>query len=717
VSDAGTRLHPIHDCLERHRLSAVTSRRVLCPSPSPGAIEPGPPPSFSIVIPAYQAAATIGEAVESALSQTLPPVEVVVCDDGSTDDIEAALAPFREEIVVIRQKNGGEGAAKAAATEVATGDFVALLDADDVYLPERLEAFAELAASRPDLDLLTTDAFLESDGCVVRRCYADGWEFETENQRLEILRRNFVFGSAAVRRARLLDVGGFDRTLRFVADWDLWIRLILTGSRTGLIDEPLYRYRVGPTALSAQRAGLVRGSVAVLERAARRPDLTPEERRMAEETIATKRVELARLELDEALVGNGPAVRERAARVLRTPRSSSRTRAKAAVAIVMPAVASRLRRRRPQGWTGAGATFVRAEAALRLVAYTDAEQIGGAEISLGHLLAGLDPRLEVAVLGVDQRVVSFVAGRRPETKGHCVRPVRWKYDLRGILVHVQALRRLRPRLVHVNLKSPWDCTWGILAALILRVPFVLVEQSLYPDTGRLRRAFARFAAKRAAAVVGVGERSARQLERMLDLSPGRARTIYNGVPVADFENPPAPPTTPVVGCVGRLDREKAYDTLLRALPDLDATVVIVGEGPERPRLERLADELGIAQRVRLPGWNDEPRRLLSSFTVFCLPSRPGTESFPLTIVEAMLAGLPVVATSVGSVSEAVVDGETGVLVPPDDPAALAGALRRLLGDSDLRESLGKRGRELALARFTAEHMVESFERLYRELAP
>jgi len=693
----------------------VTEPRFQCPPPLHGTVEAGAQPTFSIAIPAYQAAATIGEALESALSQTLPAADVVVCDDGSTDDLEPALAPFRDRVVLLRQENGGEGAAKATATEAATGDFVALLDADDAYLPDRLEAFAELAAARPDLDVLTTDAYLESEGRVVRRCYAEGWRFEVADQRREILRRNFVFGSAAVRRERLLAVGGFDRTLRFVADWDLWIRLILTGSRVGLVDEPLYRYRVGPTALSAQRPALVRGSVEVLERAARRADLSADERRVVGVTISSKRAELARLELDEALAGDGTDVRRRGVRALREASLPVRTRAKAALAVVAPATASRLQGRRPHGWTGAGATFVRAQRGSRLVVYTDAEQVGGAEIVLGHVLGALDAGFEVGVLGVDQRVVSFLTDRRPGAEGQVVPPVRRKHDLRGIGAHVRALRRLEPELVHVNLKSPWDGTYGILAALVLRVPFVLVEHSLYPDTGRLRRRFARFAARRAAAVVGVGERSARVLERLLDLPPGRVRTIHNGVPEAAAEDAPWAPGRPVVGCIGRLDREKAHDTLLRALAELDASAVVVGDGAERERLARLAEELGIAERVRFTGWSDDPRRLLSSFTVFCLPSRPGTESFPLTVLEAMLAGLPVVATTVGSVGEAVLDGETGLLVPPDDPAALAAALRRLLGDPELAMSMGRRGREVARERFAVDRMVERYEQLYREV--
>jgi glycosyltransferase involved in cell wall biosynthesis len=690
-------------------------RRIRAPEPA-GPVEPCDVPTFSVVIPAYNAAATIGEAVESALTQTLPPREVVVCDDGSTDDLDASLASHRDRIVLIRKENGGEGSAKDAASRHANGDFVVVLDADDAFLPERLEALAELARARPDLDILTTDAFLESEGRVVRRSYTDDWRFEVEDQRRAILERNFVFGAAAIRRDRLLAVGGFNPSLRYAADWDLWIRMILSGSRAGLVDEPLYRYRIGPTALSARRASLVGGFVTVLERAAAGSDLTPEERRTVERSIAARRQELARLELDEVLAADkGAPVRARARAVLRERGLPARAWLKATLALAAPRLAARVQARRRAGaWVGAGGTLVLARPLVRLVAYTDSEEIGGAEVSLGHVLAGLGPAYDVTVMGVNESVIAWLGARRPGARTCLVAPVRRKYDLRGALAHVRAMRRLRPAIAHVSLNTPWACPYAILASFLVRARVVLVEQSLFPDEGRLRRGFARVAGRRAAAVVAVGDHSAREIERLVGLELGSVRTIRNGVPDLSPEPPPAPRPGSVVGSVGRLDPEKGYETLVLALPALpEATALLVGGGPDRVRLERLAAELGVADRLAITGWTDEARRHLPLFTVFCLPSR--NESFPLTVVEAMLAGLPVVATDVGSVSEAVLEGETGLLVPRDDPHALANALRRLIDDPPLRASMGLRGRELALERFTAEQMVAGFERLYEEI--
>ncbi len=171
---------------------------------------------------------------------------------------------------------------------------------------------------------------------------------------------------------------------------------------------------------------------------------------------------------------------------------------------------------------------------------------------------------------------------------------------------------------------------------------------------------------------------------------------------------------PIVGAIGRLEPQKGFDLLIRAMQQLEGvTLVLVGEGSERGPLEQLARDVGVAERVVWEGWSDRARTYLGAFDVFALPSR--FEGFPLVVLEALLARSAVVAADVGSVAEAVRHEETGLLVPPDDPAALAAALRRLFADPDLRRRLGEQGRRLVLERFTADHMTRGFERLYAEL--
>lgn len=303
-------------------------------------------PTFSIVIAAYQAAETIAEAVDSALAQTHLPLEVIVCDDGSTDETPSALARYGRTIQVIRQPNAGEAAAKNAGVRAAQGEYIAILDADDLYLPKRLERLAALATQRPDLDILTTDAEIEVDGTVVRRCYDESWPFEVVDQRRAILERNFVFGLAAVRRSRLLEVGCFDERLRHATDWDCWIRMILSRSQVGLVAEPLARYRLRAGSLSAQRGALLEGRAAVLERAAAGGALSASERSEVVHRAAASRRAAAIARTHDALVAGAHDARARASSVARDRANPLSTRVRAAAAAVAPGFCGMLLRRR-----------------------------------------------------------------------------------------------------------------------------------------------------------------------------------------------------------------------------------------------------------------------------------------------------------------------------------------------------------------------------------
>jgi hypothetical protein len=331
----------------------VGDLRFLAP-PGPD-VDQGPAPTFSVIVAAYQVADVIGDALDSIRSQTLRPLEVIVCDDGSTDALEDALAPYREEIVFARTSHGGEASAKNAAAARASGDFVVILDADDAFLPKRLEALAELAQLRPDLDILTTDAYLVADGRRVRRNYDRSWPFEVSDQRRAILQRNFVFGHAAVRRERLLEHGGFDESVLWTTDWELWLRLILAGSRAGCVDEPLALYRLRESSLTAQRRDLLLGKLATLEKARSNPELREEERPVLEHSLAAYRRELGLIDLRDSLAAGSPDGRRQALALLRTPGQALRLRFKLAAMAAAPTVAGRLFRRRAKGsWVGAG---------------------------------------------------------------------------------------------------------------------------------------------------------------------------------------------------------------------------------------------------------------------------------------------------------------------------------------------------------------------------
>ena len=308
---------------------------------------PQPRVTFSVITAAYEAAATIGAAVESVLRQTYPALEMIISDDGSTDSIAEALEPFKADVTVVSNPHRGPGATRNAALRVASGDFVVILDADDVYEPRRLEALAGLIQRRPELDIATTDAFLERNGNVVGRFYNESFPFPEEKQRGEILRRCFLF-APAVRRERIDAIGGFDESAEVVPaeDWDCWIRLVLDGARAGVVQEPLVRYRLHAGSLTANRARSLRARVAVLEKAAKRSDLTAGERDGLERSIARRRRDAVVAEAAAAAATGAPDVRARSLAVLLTRGVGARERLRAAAGVVSPKIVIRRARRR-----------------------------------------------------------------------------------------------------------------------------------------------------------------------------------------------------------------------------------------------------------------------------------------------------------------------------------------------------------------------------------
>lgn len=318
----------------------MTTRKASGPAP----VEPvkPEPPTFSVVIAAYQAAGFIGDAVRSALDQDPPPLEVIVCDDGSTDGLLGALTEFGSQVRCVQIDHAGEAAAKNAAAAAGAGDFLAFLDADDRFLPGRLAALGGFAARHPDVDIITTDAYLVHEGRIVGRCYGDGHRFASSNQREAILQRNFVLGLAAVRRTRFAEVGGFDSSILYTTDWELWIRLIFTGSRVAFIPEPLGEYRLHEAAASARRAEMSRGRLETLARAAGRSDLTTNERSIVDETRRRELAVLAREEFKENLLKASPVrARRAAARMVVASSQPASTRIKALAAVIAPGVARR----------------------------------------------------------------------------------------------------------------------------------------------------------------------------------------------------------------------------------------------------------------------------------------------------------------------------------------------------------------------------------------
>lgn len=312
--------------------------RLLAPAPA-GPLAPRARPALSVVIPYYRRADVIAEAVRSALDQTEPPHEIVICDDGSPDDLDGALGDLRDRVIVVRRRNGGAAAALNTAVAVASGEFVVQLDSDDVFLPRRLEAIADAIVARPDLDVVATDAFVEQAGSVLWR-FLEAVPFAVEDQRRTVLRHCF-FAWPAMRRACLVAVGGFDERYRATSDWAGFIRLVLAGAAVGMVDEPLYRWRLGAGSISADGVFNAEEEIRLLLDVAATHDLDADERRTIDEAVVGMRRRATLLRAKEAVADGAAAARRRSLDVVLGPGFSASTRAKAVVAVAAPGLARR----------------------------------------------------------------------------------------------------------------------------------------------------------------------------------------------------------------------------------------------------------------------------------------------------------------------------------------------------------------------------------------
>jgi glycosyltransferase involved in cell wall biosynthesis len=178
------------------------------------------------------------------------------------------------------------------------------------------------------------------------------------------------------------------------------------------------------------------------------------------------------------------------------------------------------------------------------------------------------------------------------------------------------------------------------------------------------------------------------------------------------------PRANLVGTVGRFEQPKGHIHLLEAMMRVHrqhpgTRALLVGDGPLRPPMEAKARELSLSETVTFTGIRRDVAEILALLDIFVLPSL--WEGLPVAVLEAMAAGLPVVATRVGGVPEVVIDGVTGLLVPPRNPDALSEAILRLLQDPDLRHRMGQAGRERVRERFSLEQMIRKTEALYERL--
>ena len=290
-------------------------------------------------------------------------------------------------------------------------------------------------------------------------------------------------------------------------------------------------------------------------------------------------------------------------------------------------------------------------------------------------------------------------------------------SLRTLVALRTYLRFHRPAILHTHNPTPHQ--YGALAGMAAGVP-VLVHtkhgrNQLLTAKGR---ALERMAGRLTDAVVPVSLDAAEVARTVEGVPPSRIHVIHNGIDLTGMAPRTPPPGAWRAVHVARLNEVKDQATLLKAsrlVLDLNPTFVLdlVGDGEMRAELELLAEDLGMSHAVNFHGFHDNVERFLRQANVFVLSSV--SEGIAITLLEAMAAGLPVVATDVGGNREVVIPGETGLLVPPSDPIALAQAMIELLSNPERSMRMGAAGLDRVGREFSLDSTLRGYEDLYLSL--
>ena len=295
-------------------------------------------------------------------------------------------------------------------------------------------------------------------------------------------------------------------------------------------------------------------------------------------------------------------------------------------------------------------------------------------------------------------------------------PVR---DWQAFSFLMQTIRQFQPDLVSTH--SSKAGILGRLACRVTNTPCIFTAHGWaftggVPEPSRtIYRQLERLAEPLADRIICVSEQD-RLLGIKAGMKPDRLLTVHNGMPdiPPELKANPADPNPVRIVMIARFDKQKDHLTLLQAFQSLlDAQLDLVGDGPKLEETKATVDKLGIGDRVNFLGYCNNVAKILAQAHIFTLISN--WEGFPRTIIEAMRAGLPVVASNVGGVTEALKDGVTGYCVPRGDVTSLRDRLSKLVSDAKLRRKMGCAGRQCYEVEFTFQRMFEQTFRVYEDV--
>lgn len=365
---------------------------------------------------------------------------------------------------------------------------------------------------------------------------------------------------------------------------------------------------------------------------------------------------------------------------------------------------------------------------IKLLQFTNTTVRAGVEEHLLRLLQGLDRDLFEGYLVCPDVLTEQFGSDIPADVSVARLTLESPFDVQGVLRLARLIRRWRPHVVHSHMfrsslvASPIAFFCGV--PVIVETPHVREGWR----RGRLKGSFAvdRLVSRVVSRYIAVSEANARYLVDEKGIPAQRVRVIRNGIDLARFDRANLSPreirrakgfgeSDPLVVVVARLEPQKGHRVLLEALSRVirefpALRVALVGDGALREELEQLARSLGLERVIHFAGRQPDPENWLSMADITVLPSF--YEGLPIAAIESLAVGTPVVATAVDGTPEVVVNGKTGLTVPPGDPGALAASICRMVASRELRCEFGRAGRHWVMSHFGREQQVAKTQELY-----
>ena len=732
-------------------------------------------PLVSVVVPAFNSADYIDEAIESVLSQTFQNFELIVVDDGSTDATLDVLNRYAHCIQLVSQSNRGAAAARNAGVEIARGELIAFLDADDTFFPEKLAKQVALFERSPSLGMVVSGWELVTISGE-RISSVKSWEHRPQlDLETAVLFKPARPSATMLRKKWFEQVGGFDNKLSSAEDLDLLLRLMVAGCEATWLPEVMTSYRQSANSLMKKGEALLQNTEQVMALFFSQADLPVEIRQLQQQERYQSWTWLAaKMYFEKQLMLMGKclsrslqyAAQERLVAVFDWFRAFESYAAEYGYEFDSYTVTS------CKEWQeGVRLALLLGEASVQDVQHhstekeksyveaTDLEQKNcvflysddpgaGGILQCNHAIV-----CRLAEAGYATSHVHFcqqtpLSDREAELG---VASIDLEYnadsDFTRSLKDLAGAKKLfiahKPDLVVFSDGWPFSNVAAKQAAYELGIPYVVVLGFIEPSCvqydyqdGINYRDLAALQYARATSVVAVSHENLNLLRELFDLPDSVGKVIYNGRPSAYFEPQDTdtrrrlrkemdiPEDAVVCFTSGRFEAVKGYQYQVEAIRQLKELSVweklyFVWAGPgeghlsksNERKLKEAVEALGVAGRVKFLGLRWDIADWLDASDIFVLPSE--AEGMPLSVMEAMAKGLPVVATAVSGIPEEL--GETGALLPDpktDEKATvdeLVSAIKAWSLSTDYRRSAAQRCRERAIDLFQQETMLRGYE--------